>query len=103
MVDFLVNFIDSWTVKVFYVCFSTLIIIPILSTPCIGGGAKLPPAVFRRIHRVQTSKLFFQISDDRFRAGAHIKLLKKLFDVSVHRPDTDAHCLRDFLVHTTLA
>jgi hypothetical protein len=103
MVDFLVNFIGSWTVKVFDVCFSTLIIIPILSTPCIGGGAKLPPAIFRRIHRRQTSKLFFQISDDRFRAGAHLEPFKNVFDVTMHRPDTDAHCLRDFLVHTTLA
>lgn len=94
-------------VKGFEACFSTLVSIlvnvPILSTPHIGGVAKLPTWVFCRIHPVESIKLFFQVSDDRFRAGAHIKLLKNLFDMPMHRPDADAHGLRDFLVHTAFA
>jgi hypothetical protein len=46
MVDFLVNFIGSWTFKVFDVCFSILIIISILSTPYIGGWGKAAASGF---------------------------------------------------------
>jgi hypothetical protein len=48
-------------------------------------------------------ELFFQIPDNRFGSGAHIEPLKYFFNVTMHRPGTDAQGLRDFLVHTTLA
>ena len=32
-----------------------------------------------------------------------MEMFKYFFDVAMHRPDTDAHRLRDFLVHTTFA
>jgi hypothetical protein len=43
----------------------------------------------------------FQVMDDCFRAGTHSESSKNIFDVTMHRPDTDAHSLRDFLVHAT--
>lgn len=48
-------------------------------------------------------ELLFQIPDDRFGAGAHMEPFKNIFHVTVHRPDTDAHGLCDFLVHATFA
>ena len=49
-------------IKFFDVCFSTLIstlnIVQILSTPCIGGMGKVADTVFHHIYRVQITIIF---------------------------------------------
>ena len=71
--------------------------------PVLGGWSEVSATGFSPVEFVERSKLLLQIPNDRFGAGAHFELLEDFFDMPVHGPDTDTHCLRDFLVHITLA
>ena len=71
--------------------------------PVLGGWKKPSLLDFLPVKSPKISKLLFQIADDCFGAGANIQLPEDLFDMSVHRPDTDAHGLRYLLVHIALA
>ena len=71
--------------------------------PVLGGWSELSAAGFPPGEFMEQSKLLFQIPNDCLCAGAYMELLKDLFDMPVHGPDTDAHCLSDLLVHISLA